>query len=713
MVIVVVALVLGPAVIGAVGAAAGALGASAGAASVIGAVVGGAIVGGLAGGVIQVGNNVIDGKDVMDGVGKAIIVGAIGGALGGAGGALVQGLANAGRLGAAGLMQSSMKFGIEAAFDVAGGILGDLAVGNPITLEGVIVGAAIGGAVSVSMANVGRLGRLGTSVEGVQTRSMAVGERIGAQAGRLRGGVRVGADADVPAPRAGAGEAEPAAPRTAEDTGAPRTSDEGNAPRAGEEPGAPRTEEPAPPRADEEGPTTGKELDPQAERVAGPELSESGHSVSVREDGTIIRCSLFCTRLENRYAVELANPKNASTAARFEEVKAMSPGRAKTEAAAEVEAKLAAVRETGEMPPFRKWDDPALTKEEFRADYAERNPTSQLSKADLERYYDEGYRVNPESGTLKRPVEPNLAEPRPDLPPPGSDADVAWKNYEPGGARLPCFPPRTLIKTPAGDRQIEAVEVGESVFALDPTTGETVACTVLDTLTNWTNYLVEVGIPGELIQTTGNHPFWVEQEQRYCRADQLEPGLTLRLVGGGRADVVSLEKRLAQTTTHNLNVEGLHTYFVGASGVLVHNEDVGAESTSKFADTDVRTARLYVLRDSTGKVIYVGETFQTLDARYKQHLTDPSSSVFQYLRDNGYPDLATNPRLLADTKLPDLLDVRNPIPPTGQKMTQFELAVWEQYHIDKNGGVAKLENKINAITPDKIAEFKSMHNPCG
>ncbi|MEH2069097.1 MAG: DUF4157 domain-containing protein [Nostoc sp.] len=180
--VIVVAIIVAPAVIGAVGALAGALGASAALAGGIGAVVGGAIVGAVAGAVIQIGNNAIDGKNLLDGVGKAALAGAIGGALGGAGGVLGNVLGQAGKLGA-GLTQSFLKFGIDVAFDIAGGIFGNLATGEPITLEAVLIGAAIGAAVQISTANLGRLGRFGRSVEGMQTRTFQAGERFGSSLG--------------------------------------------------------------------------------------------------------------------------------------------------------------------------------------------------------------------------------------------------------------------------------------------------------------------------------------------------------------------------------------------------------------------------------------------------------------------------------------------------------------------------------------------------
>ncbi|MDY6785813.1 MAG: DUF4157 domain-containing protein, partial [Cyanobacteriota bacterium] len=178
VVIVAVALVIGPAVIGAVGAAAGALGAGAATAGAVGAIVGGAIVGAASGAVIQMGSNLIDGKNLMEGVGKAALVGAIGGALGGAGGVLGNALGNAGKLGA-GMTQSVLKFGIDTAFDIAGGIFGDLSVGNPITLEGVLIGAGIGAAVSLSVTGLGNLGRFGRNVQGIQTNSYNKGTQFG------------------------------------------------------------------------------------------------------------------------------------------------------------------------------------------------------------------------------------------------------------------------------------------------------------------------------------------------------------------------------------------------------------------------------------------------------------------------------------------------------------------------------------------------------
>ena len=185
-VIIVVAVVVGPAVIGAVGAAAGALGAGTIAAGAIGTIVGGAIVGAAAGAVIQVGNNLIDGErslgGIFKGVGKSMAIGAIGGAFGGVGAALGKGAAGLSAFGSS-LSQTAVKLGVGFVADVAGGAAGNLAVGDPLTLEGVLIGAGIGLGVGLAAGGLGRLGKFGKSVEGIQKGSEKFGEGVGQRAG--------------------------------------------------------------------------------------------------------------------------------------------------------------------------------------------------------------------------------------------------------------------------------------------------------------------------------------------------------------------------------------------------------------------------------------------------------------------------------------------------------------------------------------------------
>ncbi|MHC5852958.1 eCIS core domain-containing protein [Nostoc sp.] len=180
IVVIVVAIVLAPIGIGFV---AGALGGGI-AATIFASVVVGAALGAGLGALSQIANNAIDGKNLMDGVGKAALAGAIGGAVGGFGGVLGGVLGNVGKLGA-GLSKTLSKFGIETVFDTLGNIVGDLAAGNPITLEGVLMGAAIGAGtyVATTKGTLRRLGKPGEKIQSFQERSSEAGMRGGAFVG--------------------------------------------------------------------------------------------------------------------------------------------------------------------------------------------------------------------------------------------------------------------------------------------------------------------------------------------------------------------------------------------------------------------------------------------------------------------------------------------------------------------------------------------------
>jgi len=339
IVIVVVIVVLGPAVIAAVGglaaSAAGALGAGVALAGTIGAwvgaVVGGAIVGAIAGAAIQVGNNLIDAigngpltwDKVTKGVWGAIVAGAIGGALGGLGGKFAQLLV--GRLATAGIAsgyQVVARYGVELAFDVVGSVLGDLANGNPITIEGIVKGAVIGIVVQKSMGGMGRyakggrqavasgtkatrLQRIAMGLENIQGAAAAKGEKLGAAAGSKVGGkgvewttdaLKTARDAEMAKQR----------PPTTEETPVTKPADETAPGKAG------ATEEPATTGKATQDADTVPESATKGIKDANRFQTPDGHTVTVTKDGPILRCSDPCEIIEMKYKDLIAsNPEIA------------------------------------------------------------------------------------------------------------------------------------------------------------------------------------------------------------------------------------------------------------------------------------------------------------------------------------------------------------------------------------------------------------------
>ena len=85
--------------------------------------------------------------------------------------------------------------------------------------------------------------------------------------------------------------------------------------------------------------------------------------------------------------------------------------------------------------------------------------------------------------------------------------------------------------------------------------------------------MLNLFIAGEAtpIGSTANHPFWSEDRQDFVQAGSLNPGEHLRLADGRTTTLQRTEPIAEQLPVYNLEVDGEHVYFVGESGVLVHN----------------------------------------------------------------------------------------------------------------------------------------------
>ncbi|MCC5670194.1 HINT domain-containing protein [Nostoc sp. CHAB 5784] len=134
-----------------------------------------------------------------------------------------------------------------------------------------------------------------------------------------------------------------------------------------------------------------------------------------------------------------------------------------------------------------------------------------------------------------------------------------------------CFVAGTEILTTNGIKNIEDIQVGDWVIADDPTTpGGIEARQVLNTFKRETTALVDLYIDGEVISTTGEHPFWTP-DKGWVEAKELQVGSLLQTEDGRVIDVDKVEKREGQFQVYNFNVERFHTYFVSDLGILVHN----------------------------------------------------------------------------------------------------------------------------------------------
>jgi hypothetical protein len=182
-----------------------------------------------------------------------------------------------------------------------------------------------------------------------------------------------------------------------------------------------------------------------------------------------------------------------------------------------------------------------------------------------------------------------------------------------------CFVAGTEILTIEGEKSIEDIKVGDWVIADDPTTpGEIEAKQVLETFVRHTTALVDLYIDGEVISTTGEHPFWTP-DLGWVEAKDLHVGSLLQTEDGRIIDVDGVDKREGDFTVYNFKVEGFHTYFVSDLGILVHN----ANYKKTFFDANP---------DLEGQVVVHHAVEQQVLNRYPNLLTDAEIHSLDNLR---------------------------------------------------------------------------------
>ena len=136
-----------------------------------------------------------------------------------------------------------------------------------------------------------------------------------------------------------------------------------------------------------------------------------------------------------------------------------------------------------------------------------------------------------------------------------------------------CFVAGTVVLASVGYIAIEDIKAGDFVWATDPDTGETALKRVAQTFINESDKLVHVTVNGEEIVCTNEHPFY-SPVKGWTAACDLRAGDILVLVNGKYVVVEHVQHELLESpiNVYNFEVEDFHTYYVGDTGVLVHNK---------------------------------------------------------------------------------------------------------------------------------------------
>ncbi|MFG3234349.1 polymorphic toxin-type HINT domain-containing protein [Streptomyces antibioticus] len=144
------------------------------------------------------------------------------------------------------------------------------------------------------------------------------------------------------------------------------------------------------------------------------------------------------------------------------------------------------------------------------------------------------------------------------------------------------FLPGTKVLLKGGSaKPIENVKLGDRVVVTDPATGRTTVREVVGTIvTQDDKHFVDLTVKGtggkdQAITSTTTHPFWVDSLNRWVEAGDLRPGMRLHTASGATAELTSVRPYHKMQRTHDLTIDGIHTYYVLAQStpLLVHNCD--------------------------------------------------------------------------------------------------------------------------------------------
>lgn len=131
-----------------------------------------------------------------------------------------------------------------------------------------------------------------------------------------------------------------------------------------------------------------------------------------------------------------------------------------------------------------------------------------------------------------------------------------------------CFAAGTLVWTKSGQKPIESLVESDFVLSQNVDTAELRYEPVLIRTSRSPGSVLKISFEGGAIKATKGHPFWVAGDG-WRMAKELSEGAVL--CGIHSASRIRSIEPAGEAETYNLVVGDFNTYFVGASGVLVHD----------------------------------------------------------------------------------------------------------------------------------------------
>jgi hypothetical protein len=163
---------------------------------------------------------------------------------------------------------------------------------------------------------------------------------------------------------------------------------------------------------------------------------------------------------------------------------------------------------------------------------------------------------------------------------------------------------------------IETIKVGDYVLSWNESNGKREYKKVLNTFIRDTSLIYTLKIGSDKLETTWNHPFWV-QGKGFVKAKDLVLGEKLVSSQGKILSLndITIEER--DKTVYNFEVEDNHTYYVGQEEVLVHNDRAYTQDDNKKSLVDLLVEGERYITLKNGQVIDIGHTNALIDVTDK------------------------------------------------------------------------------------------------
>jgi len=148
----------------------------------------------------------------------------------------------------------------------------------------------------------------------------------------------------------------------------------------------------------------------------------------------------------------------------------------------------------------------------------------------------------------------------------GLDGDPGDGSFGGGG----CFVAGTAVATLRGAIAIEQLVASEQVWAGDPENHVPAPRALRRVIPHQSQRILSLDFGDETIRCTPPHPFFAGT---WTLAGDLQPGDRVLRRDGGWQTLRAVESETLSVPVFDLAVRDLHTFYVGASELLVHNKD--------------------------------------------------------------------------------------------------------------------------------------------